>query len=160
MRNKLSVVLSVFFMLLLTSCSLFKDPNFINIKEPRERDALVQGENFLFVADIDLHHGVAEMNVDLFSVSGTYIRDSLDSLIYVKPYDSVLWRYDSFDEDVNLMGKYKIEKEITVPPDVPEGEFYFLQVNYLNWDGYSGYANTVQVSIMTPEMYKLMKEAL
>ncbi len=152
MRNKLSVVLVVIFLLLLVNCSLFEDSNFINIKEPQERDALVQGENFLFVADIDLHHGVAEMNVRLFSSSGTIIRDSLsDSLIYVKPYDSVLWRYDSFDEDVSIMGKYKIEKEITIPPEVPEGEFYVLQVNYLNWDGYSGYANTVMVSVVAPE---------
>ena len=160
MRKKLILAVSVIFLLLLASCTLFEEPTSITIEEPSERDMLVPGESFMLLADIDLYHGVSEINVTLFSSSGTTIRDEVgDSLIYVAPYDSVIWRFDSFDEDVNFMGKYKIEKEITVPPDVPAGEFYFLQVNYLNWDGYSGCANTVMVSVTSPEDSKSYKES-
>jgi hypothetical protein len=158
MKKKLGAVLSIIFLLFLVGCGLFEDPTLITIEEPRERDELVQGKSFMLVADIDLPHGVREINVSLFGSTGTFSRDGLsDSLIYIPPYDSVLWKFDSFDEDVNFMGKYKIEKEIMVPPDVPKGDYYTLQVNYLNWDEYSGYANTVMVSVATPEMYYLSK---
>jgi hypothetical protein len=160
-RKKSSLVIMSLFLLGFINCKLFNDPVdpiYVAVKEPQHGDILVPGESFMVVADIDLHHGVSEINSTLFSSSGKIIRDTLtDTLIYIQPYDSVIWRYDLFDEDVDFKGTYKIEKEITVPPDVPDGDFYCLQVNCLNWDGCSGYANTVMVSVSTPEMCDSIK---
>lgn len=134
MKIKLSVVLVVIFLLVLTNCSLFEDPNLINLKEPQDGDVLVRGESFMVVADFDVDEEIGEINVELFS----------------EVYDTVLWEYDLFDESVNFKGECEIDKKLTVPSDAPG--LCFLQVNYFyKWDKAYGYANTVMVSVVDPE---------
>ena len=134
MKIKLSLVLVVIFLLVLTNCSLFDDYNLINLKEPQEGDVLVRGESFMVVTDFDVDEEISKINVELF----------------LETYDTVLWEYDLFDEDVNFKGECQIEKKLTVPSDAPG--YCFLQVNYFyKWDKASGYANAVMVSVVDPE---------
>jgi hypothetical protein len=93
-------------------------------------------ESFMVMADFDVAEDVGEINVKLSSES----------------YDSLLEKYDLFDGDVNFKGECQIEKELTIPNDAPEGEYYFLQVDYLyKWERSCGYANTVMVSVVSSE---------
>lgn len=140
MKKKLSVVLSVVFLLLLASCSIFDD-QIVTIIEPQDEDILVRGETFTLVAEIEADSRVRELTVDLFVPSG----------ITENPYDSTLWSYSVADEGVDFTGKIEIEKEIMVPPDAPIDDSYYLQVNAIYWGGGSGYAWTAQVSVLDSE---------
>ncbi len=140
MSKKTILVLSVVFMLLLTNCSLFDD-QIVNIIEPQDEDILVRGETFTLVAEIETDSRVRELTLDLFVPAG----------ITENPYDSTLWFYNVEDEGVDFIGKIEIEKEIMVPLDVPVDDSYYLQLNAINWGGGSGYAWTVQVSVLDSE---------
>lgn len=138
MRKKLSLVILVFFLMLLTNCSLSDAPPTVTVIEPQDKDILVRGESFTLVAEIDSDYGLHDLSVELWLPDG----------ITENPYDSVLWSYNVSDEGVDFIGKIEIEKEITIPHDAPIDDSYYLQVNANNWGGGNGYTWSVPVSVL------------
>jgi len=158
MRKKLFLVLSLIFISLLTNCSVSENSEYINMKEPEIGDILVQGEDFMIVADVGFTEGIRDINAEIFTANDANMWISLcDSLIPVEEYDSVLWRCDLLNEDVNFSGKFLIEKKLSVPPDVPEGE-YCLKLNSRVSGGNPRYSQTVLVCVVSPERYNSIKE--
>jgi len=127
MKRKKVVVLSVIFLLFLTSCSLFEDPPSVTVIEPQKGDILIKGQSFKVVADIDTDYKINELNVRLFWAS-VQEDDSTD-------YDSTLWEYDFTDEAADFLGKITIEKELTVPLDAPVGDDYRLVLFAMTLEG-------------------------
>jgi len=133
MRIKLSMVLVVIFLLVLSNCSLFEDPNPVNITEPKEGDVLLKGENFWVFADIDPEYSLYSVCVELLLIT----EDST--------YDSTLWECNFSEEGVSVIGDLSIGKELTVPLDAPVNDNYSLQVGIL-YGGF-GHGNSIPVRV-------------
>jgi len=136
--KKVILVLSIFFTLMLTNCSLFDDPTVVNVIQPQDEATLRKGESFTFIAEIDVDQGTHEIYVELWLPDG----------ISENPYDSILWSYNVSDEGLDFEGRVEIEKELTVPLDAPIDDSYYLQVNADEWGGGLGYTTSVPVSVL------------
>jgi len=152
MRIKLSVVLVVVFLLILTNCGLFEGTPDVNFIEPQEGDILVRGESFKVIADIDVDYKVSGLNVELWLPLGLADKAYADSVYHdTTPdevvYDSILWVYHFSDEEAKFLDKLTIEKELTVPSNAPVDNEYRLEIGALNLEGgfYSGYSLPVRV---------------
>jgi hypothetical protein len=133
MRIKLSVGLLVIFLLILISCSIFEDPNPVDIIGPEEGDILIKGDSFWVFAEVSPNYGVYSVFVELLLVT----EDSM--------YDSTLWECNLLEQGISVQSDFSIAKELTVPLDAPADDNYTLQV--VLSEGGSGRGNSVPVKV-------------
>jgi hypothetical protein len=136
--KKIIVIFPLFFLSVLISCSLSDNSSSVSVMAPEEDGILLRGERFTLVAEIEAYYGIQEINIELWLPDG----------ITENSYDSILWSSNISDVGLSFTGKIKIEKKLTIPPDVPIDDSYYLQINACEGGGGIGYTMSVPVSVL------------